>query len=193
MREQSNQENQGGTLQQRIRAMGNKKSYPVSLAPPFHPKSRQSHALRTHHTLQGGFMLLPTYEIGIGGHGTSTSPGCSVSAIFSTCVGAERVHLRHREQFSADKCMPTTPGLILALITYKTGWLNSGKSLQIHKLSSVNAYLISLLLGWFWQLLRAGLDQQQQRADTLDEHFGICVALFPLPTTTAEQVLHPLL
>lgn len=76
----------------------------------------------------------------------------------------------------ADKCPPAGPVLISVLITYATGWLNSEQSLQI--LSSVNVYLIPLLVGLFNQPLGAGLDLQQRRADILDEHY---VAQFPSP------------
>lgn len=95
MREQSN--NQGGILQERIGAMGNKKTHPLSLTSPFHHKERAKPCLRRtcYPTLQRGFMLTPTYGMGIGGQmaqGASfrapACPGCPISAILSSPTSA---------------------------------------------------------------------------------------------------------
>lgn len=157
------QNNRCGTLQQRIGAMGNTESYSISLAPPFHPREQSKSCSRRtlYPTLQRGFMLMPTYGMGISGEmaqessfisavlssltpanptaasgrkpvGCSGSPPSPISPHLAAHTGTESGHLRCREEkLSTDNPLPTYPVLISVLIIY--GWLNSSKSLQIHK------------------------------------------------------------
>lgn len=131
------QRSEGGTLQQRIGAMGNMESHPTSLAPPFHPKKQAKSCPRRtcYPTLQRGFVLMPTYGVGIGGEmaqeasfisavlssltpanptaslgrkpvGCRGSPPSPMSPHLSAHTGAERRHLRWREE---KLCPQTTP------------------------------------------------------------------------------------
>jgi len=151
-RDQSYREKQGGALQQRAGVTGNTESHSISLASPFHPQERAKLCSRGtgFPTLQGVSCLrqhvgwesvdgqhgehpsgpLPAWGahfchplqphlcsphrcLGQGPAGCRGPPPSPTSARLSMRVGAQGGHRRRGKQLS--------------------GWLNSGKPLQVHK------------------------------------------------------------